>query len=194
MSGRKRSTPTAKNATMIKLRRQRFKPRGSVVSDAQRTAWSLSEAGEYRLQPTGSCAHEENDEERGQRPSRLPRDRDAAMFTNGDCVPGQALVREAVQGERRAPEAWTMPRLVFLKNPDARLEKGAAWVPRNRTAECVLQVVHDGSGGVLQEKEPIEWWSLHVGAERGVICEHMQALLTNILQRHWEWQEDRRTD
>ena len=25
-------------------------------------------------------------------------------------------------------------------------------------------------------------------------CEHVQALLTNILQRHWEWQEDRRTD
>ena len=25
-------------------------------------------------------------------------------------------------------------------------------------------------------------------------CEHMQALVTNIFQRHWEWQEDRRTD
>ena len=36
--------------------------------------------------------------------------------------------------------------------------------------------------------------TLHVGAERGVNCEHMQALVTNIFQRHWEWQEDRRTD
>ena len=45
-----------------------------------------------------------------------------------------------------------------------------------------------------KEKEPMEWRKLHVGAERGVNCEHMQALLTNILQRHWEWQEDRRTD
>ena len=45
-----------------------------------------------------------------------------------------------------------------------------------------------------EEKEPIEWSCLHVDAERAVNCEHMQALLTNILQRHWEWQEDRRTD
>ena len=44
------------------------------------------------------------------------------------------------------------------------------------------------------KKEPSEWKRLHVGAERGVNCEHMQALLTNIFQRHWEWHEDRRTD
>ena len=32
------------------------------------------------------------------------------------------------------------------------------------------------------------------GTQRGVHCVHMQALLTNILQRHWKWQEDRWTD
>ena len=42
-----------------------------------------------------------------------------------------------------------------------------------------------------EEKEPIVLRSLHVGAERGVTCEHMQALVTNMFQR---WQEDRRTD
>ena len=25
-------------------------------------------------------------------------------------------------------------------------------------------------------------------------CEHMQALVMNTFQRHWEWQEDRRVD
>ena len=35
---------------------------------------------------------------------------------------------------------------------------------------------------------------VYVGAERGINCEHMQALVTNILQRHWEWQEDGRID
>ena len=45
-----------------------------------------------------------------------------------------------------------------------------------------------------EEREPIEWRSLHVGAERGANCEHRHALLTNILQRHWERQEDCRTD
>ena len=45
------------------------------------------------------------------------------------------------------------------------------------------------------EKEPSAWKRLHVGAERGVNCEHMmQALVTNTFQRHWEWQEDRRVD
>ena len=42
-----------------------------------------------------------------------------------------------------------------------------------------MDLVHD-------EKEPIEWRSFHVGAERGVFCEHMQALVTNIFQRHWD--------
>ena len=44
-----------------------------------------------------------------------------------------------------------------------------------------------------EEKEPVEW-RRHVGAERGVNCEHMQALVTNIFWRHWQRQEDRRTD
>ena len=44
--------------------------------------------------------------------------------------------------------------------------------------------------GLLQEEpEPIERKDLHVGAE-SVNCEHMQALVTNVLQIHWEWQED----
>ena len=31
-----------------------------------------------------------------------------------------------------------------------------------------------------------------MGADRGVNCEHMHVLVTNILQKHWEWKEDRR--
>ena len=59
--------------------------------------------------------------------------------------------------------------LVFLKKPDARLEKGL----RGFGAIALLSVF------VLvdllhEEKEPIEWMSLHVGAERGVNCEHVQ--------------------
>ena len=50
------------------------------------------------------------------------------------------------RGECRAPEAWTLLRLVYLKKPDARLEKGPMGVPGDRTPECVLQVVHDRLG------------------------------------------------
>ena len=99
------------------------------------------------------------------------------------------------RGECRAPEAWKILRLVFLKKPDAKLEKGL----RGFRAIALLTVFSKWYTTVLvdmlhEEKKPIEWRSLHVGAERGVNCEHMQALVTNIFQRHWEWQEDRRTD
>ena len=43
-----------------------------------------------------------------------------------------------------------------------------------------------------EETDRIAWKSLHVGAERGINCEHMQ--VTNVPQRHWEWQEDCWTD
>ena len=73
--------------------------------------------------------------------------------------------------------------------------EGSSWVPCDRTKSVfskwnttvLVDMLHD-------EQEPIEWKGLHVGAERGVNCEHMQALVTNTFQRHWEWQEDRRVD
>ena len=92
------------------------------------------------------------------------------------CLPTE-IVHEVVhwfdkrfEGECRATEAWTILRLVFLKKPDAKLEKGL----RGFRAIALLSV----------QKKPVEWRRLHVGAERGVNCEHMQALVTNIFQRH----------
>ena len=86
-------------------------------------------------------------------------------------------------------------RLVFLKKPDAKLDKGL----RGFRAIALLGVFSKWTTTVLvdmlhDEKEPSEWKRLHAGAERRVHCEHMQALVTNIFQRHWEWQEDRRVD
>ena len=98
------------------------------------------------------------------------------------------------KGERRAPEAWKVLRLVFLQKPDAKLEKG-------RLAFCAIALLSVFSKWyttvlvdlLLEEEEPIEWRNLHVGAKRGVNCEHVRALVTLVFQRHWEWQEDRRT-
>ena len=39
----------------------------------------------------------------------------------------------------------------------------------------LVDMLHDG-------KEPSEWERLHVGAERRVKCEHLQALVTNLFQ------------
>ena len=96
------------------------------------------------------------------------------------------LVRSQIhKGECSAPEARKTLRLVFLKKPDAKLEKGL----RGFRAIALLSVFSKWYTTVLvdmlhDEKELYEWRMLHVGAERGVNCEHMQALVTNIFQRH----------
>ena len=80
------------------------------------------------------------------------------------------------------------------KKKDAKLEKDL----RGFRAIALLSVFSKWYTTVLvhppHKDEPIEWRNLHVGAERGVNCEHMHAAVKNILQRRWEWQEDRRTD
>ena len=30
-----------------------------------------------------------------------------------------------------------------------------------------------------------------MGGVDGISCQHLQVMMTNLLQRHWEWQEDR---
>ena len=99
------------------------------------------------------------------------------------------------KGECRATEAWKVLRLVYFKKPGAKVEKGL----RGFRAIALLGVFSICFTTVLvdmlhENKEPSEWKRLHVGAERRVKCEHTQGLVTNIFQRHWEWQEDRRTD
>ena len=70
------------------------------------------------------------------------------------------------------------------QKPDAKLVKGL----RGFRAIALLSVFSKWYTTVLvdmlhDEQEPIEWKGLHVGAEKGVNCEHMQALVTNIFQR-----------
>ena len=117
------------------------------------------------------------------------------------CSPTKTLYEAAhgfdkrFRGECRALEVWKVLRLVFLEKTDAKLEKGF----RGFRAIALLSVFSKWFKTVLvdvlhDEKEPSKLKRLHVGAERGVNCEHMQALVTNTFQRHWEWQEDRRVD
>ena len=118
------------------------------------------------------------------------------MFTNGYCeVP--LWFEKRFRSEHRAPETRTILRLVSSRNPMPGLRKGYV-----DSARSQLNVFSKRYTTVLvdllrEEKESIEWRNLHVGAEGGVNCEHMQALqalLTNILLRLWEWQEARKTD
>ena len=73
------------------------------------------------------------------------------------------------QGDCRVPEAWCILRLVFLKKPDASSEKGL----RGFRVIASLSVFSKWHTTVLvdllhEDKEPIEWMSLQVGAEREV--------------------------
>ena len=43
-----------------------------------------------------------------------------------------------------------------------------------------------------REKEPEGWKQLHVGGIDGISCQQVQVLMTQLLPKHWEWQEDRR--
>ena len=55
------------------------------------------------------------------------------------------------------------------------LEEGTSRIPSDCTIERVSKWYMTVLVDLLhEEKEPIEWRGLHVGAERGVNCEHMQ--------------------
>ena len=43
------------------------------------------------------------------------------------------------------------------------------------------------------EKEPESWKRLYVRGTDGISCQLLQVLVTHLLQKHWEWQEDRKT-
>ena len=96
------------------------------------------------------------------------------------CLPTERVYEVAhwfdkrFRGECRALEAWKVLRLVIFKEPDAKLEMGF----RGFRAIALLSVFSKWFTTVLvdmlhDEKEPSEWKNLHVGAERGINCEHM---------------------
>ena len=102
----------------------------------------------------GSSCTREVDAEQGQRACRLPGLR---------CLPTETVHEVAywfdklLKGECRAPDAWKILRFVFLKKPDAKLEKGI----RGFRAIALFSVFSKWYTTVLvdlphEEKEPIE--------------------------------------
>ena len=45
---------------------------------------------------------------------------------------------------------------------------------------------------LVKQNEPESSKKLHVGGIEGISCQHFQVMMTNLLQKHWEWREDRR--
>ena len=86
-------------------------------------------------------------------------------------------------GERDSPDSWTIVHLVFLRKPDASADK-CSQGDRAITLMLVMCVI------VQMPNNTKGWGRLHVGLERGVECDHFQALVTNPSQTHREWQEN----
>ena len=75
-----------------------------------------------------------------------------------------------------------MKLVFFLRKSDAEPEKGSKAVE-------VVRIMYDSPSG---NRELESCKKLHVGGSEGSGCRYFQVTMTNLLQKHWEWQEDRR--
>ena len=95
--------------------------------------------------------------------------------------------------QTEAPSSWKIVKLVFSRKPDAEPKKGIrSYRPIELTsvtskwyAACIVLRLE-------KEKEPESWKNFLVGGIEGISCQHLQVMMTNLLQKHWEWREDRR--
>ena len=87
--------------------------------------------------------------------------------------------------ECRASAACKILLLGFLKKPDAKLEKGTRWFRAIAFMSTLAKW--------CCKRNP-SWWDTGSCTLGRVLYEHMQALSTNLLQRHWEWLEVRKED
>ena len=91
-----------------------------------------------------------------------------------------------------SPSSWKIVKLVFLRKPDAEPKKGI----RSYRAIALTSVMSKWYASCIilrleKEKEPENWKNLHIGGVDGISCKHLQVMMTNLLQKHWEWQEER---
>ena len=87
--------------------------------------------------------------------------------------------------QEEAPTSWKIVELVFLRKQDAEPKKGI----RSCRAIALTSVV---STWCMQKKRLGEWKQMNVGGIEGISCQHLQVMTTQSIQKHWEWQEDRK--
>ena len=81
---------------------------------------------------------------------------------------------------------------------DSCLGRPVYWRPCVERQTCHLHdnhvrgVRHCEEGQFRRRAFPRSRQGFRLGGEKGKGCEHTQVLLTNLLQKHWTWQEDRK--
>ena len=81
---------------------------------------------------------------------------------------------------------------MFLRKPDAAPTKGI----RSDRAIAQTSVMSKWYASSIllrleKEKEPKKWKNLKNGGVDGISCRYLQVMMTNVTQKHWEWQEER---
>ena len=94
-------------------------------------------------------------------------------------------LQERFMGLMESPSSWKIVKLVFLRKLDAAPKKGI----RSYRAIALTSVMSKWCASCIilfleKEKEPVKWKDLHVGGMDGISCQHLQVLVTNLLQRH----------
>ena len=100
--------------------------------------------------------------------------------------------QELFIGIMETPSSWKVVKLVFLRKPDAAPTEG---IRSNRAIALTLVMSKWYASCIFlrleKEKEPEKWKNLHVGGVDGRSCQHLQVMVTNLLQKPWEWQAER---
>ena len=114
---------------------------------------------------------------------RLPMEK---IYTFTKCFQGRFL------GQMKSPSSWTVVKQVLLRKPDAAPTKGI----RSYRAIALTSVMSKWYASCIflrleKEKETEKWENLHIGGVEEISCQHLQVMLTNVIQKHWEWQEER---
>ena len=91
-----------------------------------------------------------------------------------------------------SPSSWKVVELVFLIKPDAAPKKEI----RSYWAIALTSVMSKWHTSCIilhleKEREPENCNNLHIGGVESISCQHLQVMMANLLQKHWEWQDER---
>ena len=101
-------------------------------------------------------------------------------------------VQERFMSQMETPSSWKIVKLVFLRRLVAAPPEGSEVTGQLRDINdvevvCILLLFFSWKG----KKELENWKNLHVARVEGTNCQHVQVKMTNLWQKHCEWQEDR---
>ena len=107
------------------------------------------------------------------------------IYTLARCFQGRSM------GQMDAPRLVEDCEICFPSKRGRRTKEGNQELQSDCTQQCRVEAVRvlcDDAHG--KGKEPETWQRLHMGGVNNISCQHLQVLVTNLSQKHWEWQEE----